>query len=123
MRGNCKPGHNPSLVKRSLWQTPQACTLMRTWPGPGDGISRSTISKSPCALETCATVIFAILYFASRVRWMCVGLMRNDFAWIQVCVLEPIGGLAACGRAERIRILATRPGDALAGGSPLIFSV
>ena len=35
---------------------------MPTWPGPGDRISRSTISKSPLALETCATFIFAILY-------------------------------------------------------------
>src|SRR5882724_3873018 len=39
---------------------PQACALTRTWPRPGDGISRSTISKSPPAFGTCATFIFAI---------------------------------------------------------------
>ena len=33
-------------MSTSLWQTPQACTLMRTCPAPGLGISRSTISKS-----------------------------------------------------------------------------
>ena len=40
----------PSLVKASLWQTPQACTLIRTWPGPGSGMSRSTSSKRPVRL-------------------------------------------------------------------------
>jgi len=58
--------------------------------------------------------------FASRVRWMCVGLMRNDFACIQVFValhvLEPICSHAACGQAERIRILAARSRGAVAGG-------
>ena len=29
----------------SLWHTPHARTLMRTWPAPGSGISRSTTSK------------------------------------------------------------------------------
>src|SRR6185437_12852526 len=38
---------------------PQACTLMRTCPAPGVGISRSTISKSAPGLETCATFIGA----------------------------------------------------------------
>src|SRR5215471_5812811 len=36
---------------------PQACTLMRTSPALGFGISRSTISNSPPALEICATFI------------------------------------------------------------------
>src|SRR6267154_5051065 len=53
------PGH-PSFVSTSLWHTPQACTLMSTCPAPGLGISRSTISKSPPALEICATFIGAI---------------------------------------------------------------
>src|SRR5579864_7484919 len=54
------PGHNPSLVSTSLWQTPQACTLIRTCPASGVGISRSTISKSAPGLETCAAFICAI---------------------------------------------------------------
>src|SRR5262249_21271069 len=41
----------------SLWQTPQASTLMRTSRAPDVGISRSTISKSPPALGICATFI------------------------------------------------------------------
>src|ERR1700719_2036220 len=70
MRGYCRPGHKPSLVNTSLWQTPHASTLMRTCPGPGDGISRSTNSKSPLALETCATLIFVIAAFSCQVgRW------------------------------------------------------
>jgi hypothetical protein len=27
------PGKPPVTVNMSLWQTPQACTLMRTWRG------------------------------------------------------------------------------------------
>jgi hypothetical protein len=38
---------------------PQACTLMHTCRTPGLGISRSTISKSPPGLGTCATFIGA----------------------------------------------------------------
>src|SRR5262249_53363969 len=39
---------------------PQACTLIRTLPGPGSGIGRSTISKGPFGRETCATRIPAM---------------------------------------------------------------
>src|ERR1700685_1014364 len=54
------PGQWPSFVSTSLWQTPQACTLMRTCPTPGCGISRSTICKLVPGLETCATFIVPI---------------------------------------------------------------
>ena len=37
-----------------------ACTLRRTWPGPGEGTSRSTSSRSPPALGTCTAFIFAM---------------------------------------------------------------
>src|SRR5215469_6605958 len=57
------PGQRPSFVSTSLWQIPQACTLMRTYPAPGLGISRSTISKSPPGLRTCATLIGATATF------------------------------------------------------------
>src|SRR5262249_45266708 len=49
----------------SLWQTPQACTLIRTSRAPGSGISRSTISKSPLGLEICAAIIGASDGFAA----------------------------------------------------------
>src|SRR6202030_829011 len=58
-RGYSMPGHKPSLVNMSLWQTPQACTLIRTCSGPGWGISRSTIWKSAPALGITATFIGA----------------------------------------------------------------
>src|SRR5215813_7472745 len=54
------PGHEPSFVSTSLWQTPQACTLMLTCPTPGLGISRSTIPKSAPGLVMCATFIGVI---------------------------------------------------------------
>src|SRR6476469_7940722 len=54
------PGYSPSFVKESLWHTPHASTRILTWPGPGCGTSRSTISRSPPAFDTCATFIFAI---------------------------------------------------------------
>jgi hypothetical protein len=50
-------------VSESLWQTPQACILMRTSPATGLGISRSTISKSAPGLGTCAAFIGAIPTF------------------------------------------------------------
>src|SRR5437879_819618 len=43
---------------------PQAWTLMRTSPGPGLGISRSVISKSPPGLGTCTNFIGATAGFA-----------------------------------------------------------
>ena len=55
------PGNAPSFVSESLWQMPQACTLIRTDPAPGSGIGRSTISNGPFGLGTCATRIIAIL--------------------------------------------------------------
>src|SRR5262249_46528717 len=59
-RGKVMPGHWPSLVKTSLWQTPQAWTLIRTDPGPGSGIGRSTSSRGPPGRETWATRIVAL---------------------------------------------------------------
>src|SRR5450432_217179 len=54
------PGHVPSFVSASLWQTPQACTLTRTCPTPGLGISLSTISKSAPGFGIRATFIGVI---------------------------------------------------------------
>src|SRR5262245_59474692 len=54
------PGKAPSLTSESLWQIPQACTLIRTEPAPGSGIGRSTTSKGPFARETCTTRIVAM---------------------------------------------------------------
>jgi hypothetical protein len=44
------PGQYPSFTSASLWQMPQASTLMRTCPRPGCGMGRSTTSKFPPAL-------------------------------------------------------------------------
>jgi hypothetical protein len=44
----------PSLVRESLWQTPQASTLTLTQPLPGSGICCSFNSKPPPALITLA---------------------------------------------------------------------
>src|SRR5437016_2896990 len=60
MRGYCTSGKVPSLVRLSLWQMPQAWTLIRTNPGPGSGISRSTISKGAFGRVTCTTRILGI---------------------------------------------------------------
>jgi hypothetical protein len=55
------PGSCPSFKIESLWQIPQACTLIRTVAGPGSGIGRSTISNSPFARAICATRIVAMI--------------------------------------------------------------
>src|SRR5208283_6166706 len=60
-RGYDTPGKCPSFVNESLWQIPQACTLIRTDPAPGFGISRSTISKGPPGRETCTARILGIV--------------------------------------------------------------
>src|ERR1700734_805996 len=52
------PGNAPSLVSESLWQMPQASTLIRTWPAPGSGTSRCTSSKGPSAAATWIARIF-----------------------------------------------------------------
>src|SRR5271155_284479 len=76
------PGHNPSLVSTSLWQTPQACTLTRTSPGPGVGMSRSTISHAPWAFATCTTFIF----FAAAI---CPP--QNEFRIVYIACAAPVG--------------------------------
>src|ERR1700686_2092712 len=70
------PGQAPSFVNISLWQTPQACTLMRTCPAPGLGISRSTISKSAPGLETCAAFIGATATFEVAMMPPCIPVQR-----------------------------------------------
>src|SRR5256885_16467061 len=49
------PGKVPSLVRVSLWQIPQAWTLMRTWPAAGSGTSRPMISRGPLGRGTWTT--------------------------------------------------------------------
>src|SRR5437868_2881298 len=61
------PGKPPSFVSTSLWQIPQACTLMRTCPTPGLGISRSTSWKSAPGLGICATFIGAVASFVAGI--------------------------------------------------------
>src|SRR5215813_5432639 len=72
-RGYLMPGCVPSFVKESLWQTPQASTLMRTNPAPGSGISRSTIASGPFILVICATRIFDMVSPILRSQFVCSG--------------------------------------------------
>src|SRR2546428_4092803 len=56
------PGKVPSLVRVSVWQIPQAGTLMRTWPPAGSGTSRSMISRGPFGRGTWTTRMVDIGY-------------------------------------------------------------
>src|SRR5438128_11967118 len=56
------PGKVPSLVRVSLWQIPQAWTLMRTWPAAGSGTCRSMISRGPFGRGTWTTRMVDIGY-------------------------------------------------------------
>src|SRR3989442_1246480 len=69
-RGYCTSGKVPSLVRVSLWQMPQAWTLIRTVPGPGSGISRSTISKGAFGRETCTARILGITPPSTILAWL-----------------------------------------------------
>lgn len=60
-RGYCSPSHWPSFTNESLWQMPQAWTLIRTQPGPGFGIGLSTISNGPPARVTGAARILDMI--------------------------------------------------------------
>ena len=51
-RGYWMPGNAPSFVKASLWQNSAAWTLIRTRPGAGSGMGRSTSSNGPLAHVT-----------------------------------------------------------------------
>src|ERR1700732_2001948 len=76
------PGIKLSLTMCSLKQMPQAWTLIRTWPWPGVGISRSRISKSAPGFGTTAIFIFGIEFFLVNFdvlgygHWMPGGLGR-----------------------------------------------
>src|SRR6266571_5918075 len=59
-RGYRIPGQPPSLVSASLWQMPQARTLIRSVPAPGSGIGLSTISSGPPGLDTSTARIVAM---------------------------------------------------------------
>src|SRR5262249_27218074 len=72
-------GNSPSLVSESLWQMPQACTLIRTVPGPGSGIGRSTISKGPFGRETCATRIVGIFPSSGGTRGWSASQQRSSY--------------------------------------------
>lgn len=48
------------VTSESLWQMPQAWTLIRTQPAAGWEISRSTISNGPFGRAICAARIFDI---------------------------------------------------------------
>jgi hypothetical protein len=88
-------GKRPFLVSLSLWQTPQAWTLILTVPAWGSEISRSTNSKGPFGRGTWTTRILAI----PKLRQM-IALIRNGNA-------ETAGAAARCyaalvsSRAER----------------------
>src|SRR5215472_3133925 len=87
----------PSFKNMSLWQTPQAFTLIRTSPAPGLGISRSTTSNSPPGLTICAALIVAVATLVVAIippqkvqsycrcagiegEWAIVGARRGDQA-------------------------------------------
>src|SRR3954469_9575564 len=57
-RGNELP-IMPITVSKSEWQTPHACTLTRTCPGPGSGISTSVSSNFSFAAGTRAIFMVA----------------------------------------------------------------
>src|SRR6266849_4823079 len=59
-RGYWRPGQYPSFTSMSLWQMPQASTLIRTWLRAGSGMFLSTSSKLPPGLPTWTAFIFNI---------------------------------------------------------------
>src|SRR5262245_56232804 len=78
------PGQAPSFVTTSLWQIPQACTLVRTSLAPGLGISRSTIWKSAPGFGTCATFIVPIAILGVAIlppyeSFRLLSRFKNDF--------------------------------------------
>jgi hypothetical protein len=55
--GNWTSGKALCRTAKSLWQTPQAWTQIRTRPGPGEGFSRSSTATSPfCSYMTTAFI-------------------------------------------------------------------
>src|SRR5208282_773440 len=59
-RGYWRPGQWPSFTSESLWQMPQASTLILTWLRPGSGMFLSTSSKFPPGLLTWTAFILDI---------------------------------------------------------------
>src|SRR5215467_9834589 len=77
-RGYWIHGKTPSLTSTSLWQIPQAFTLMRTCPASGSGIPRSTISNFPPGLEICAAFIGAVVGFGATLNVAIIPPLTRD---------------------------------------------
>src|SRR5690348_15987972 len=113
-RGKVMPGHWPSMVKTSLWQTPQAWTLIRTDPGPGSGIGRSTSSRGPPGRETWATRIVATGMLLSVCCGVTVGVAVSPeslfLALLRDRDLLGVAGVQDHREEARLRRLARIPG-------------
>src|ERR1700722_10948580 len=74
---------------------------MRTSPGPGLGISRSTISNGPLALPTCTTLIFfapammesSARFISKLIRLHQAALMRRKEHTVHEIRLQYVGAL------------------------------
>src|SRR6266567_3603604 len=84
-RGYCRPGQSPSLTSTSLWQTPQASTLTRTWARPGSGMGRSANSNGPPGLLTCTAFIRGMSCLLVPSGPECVPRRYDGSAWAEGC--------------------------------------
>src|SRR5215212_5913865 len=66
-------GKAPCATSRSLWQTPQAWTRIRTCPNPGVGRSRSSTETSPCGSFMTIALIASPLVAHARPRCIIPG--------------------------------------------------
>src|ERR1035438_1262172 len=98
-RGYWMPGQRPSFTNASLWQMPQASTLILTWARPGSGIFLSTSSRLPPGLATWTAFIVGIgSSTASREsRGFVEGRARTPIAPLLSSSLGVLGTVAGLG--------------------------
>src|SRR5882724_2297947 len=97
IRGYGRPGQSPSLTSTSLWQTPQASTLMRTCARPGSGMGRSTSSNGPPGLLTCTAFMRGMCCLLVASKRECAPRPYDGKAWAEGC---RIGSRIRSGRAD-----------------------
>ncbi len=89
--GSTGPGvQSPSTAWRSLWQTPQAATLIRISPRRGSGMGRVSIaSLVPIFRSTAAFIVFFMLFPTQRAF---NALSMASTVWSACSILNGIGG-------------------------------
>src|SRR5580693_8909854 len=75
-------GQSPCAAWRSVWHTPQASVLMRIWPTPGEGTSRSWIANGFPNCSTTAANILCVMGNPVRAARSVLHIRMDELAYL-----------------------------------------